>query len=502
MMSSTLLIPLMAMRGYRLPEPWILLRGVGVQAAILVLVAALLLLLPSGVTRIRMLVLSLCALWISPLLQQPLVRVGMPEWALAAGIGWLILVLVFVPVRVMDRLNGWAATAEQFGVAAFLVAIVVAAALYGQERMAGLPRESLELMTRPVMLRAQAGRPDIYHIVLDGLGRPDVLRARYDLDLGPELDRLRRLGFSVDDDTGLTNYTQTYQVLASMLNLRYLDDLPDDLRSAYSRQPMRDLIDHAALIESLKAIGYGLDVIGSTDQLRWHREADRCECSYPWLGLFESQVLLRSPLGNVPWHRLQHSLYRSHLLETLASLEAYKPQGRPRLLLAHLMLPHVPFVLGAGGHHLTPDRTFSFAEGRFWEGTSEEYRDGYAAQTKFTVARAIAIAERLIETAQDAGRRAIVILHGDHGPRGPAQGSIGPFDADEVFPVFLAIRVPQSDSQLETRSVGSLVNLYRVILSSYFGADLPVLPDVSYMSSFERPYDFTRVASTRDHARD
>jgi len=37
------------------------------------------------------------------------------------------------------------------------------------------------------------------------------------------------------------------------------------------------------------------------------------------------------------------------------------------------------------------------------------------------------------------------------------------------------------------------VNVVRLVLRQYFIADLPPLPDVSYWSSAERPYEFTRL---------
>jgi hypothetical protein len=37
------------------------------------------------------------------------------------------------------------------------------------------------------------------------------------------------------------------------------------------------------------------------------------------------------------------------------------------------------------------------------------------------------------------------------------------------------------------------VSALRLVLRHYFGADLPPLPDASYWSSNDRPYDFARV---------
>ena len=36
----------------------------------------------------------------------------------------------------------------------------------------------------------------------------------------------------------------------------------------------------------------------------------------------------------------------------------------------------------------------------------------------------------------------------------------------------------------------SSVNTFRVVFNTYFGTDLPLLPDTSYSSSYDRLYDY------------
>ena len=493
MFSSAILIPLVAMRGYRLPEAWIVARLVLVLTATAGLVFVIPLLVSrAAAVRIRMLPLAMLVVWLYPLALPTLVGIGVPEAAIAVGAGIVIVVVLLLPSWLAKRARLWARTAEQFGIAAAGVALVLGATLYWQERGSGLPSAILSEMTVPVMLPVESTPPDIYHVIFDGLGRPDMLKARYGLDLDAEMDRLRSLGFSVEPDAGLTNYTQTYQVLASMLNMRYLNDLPATVTASPSREPMHELIQNASVIASLRAAGYRVDVLAGTAQLRWHSQADTCECEYPWIGLFESQIILRSPLHLLPWQQLQHSAHRAQALSSLESLEAYLPGAGPRLLLAHVMLPHPPFVVGSNGEPTNPERPFSFAEGPLWDGSSEEYRSGYAAQAAYTVDRLHTIAGRLGERARTNGRRAIVIMHGDHGPSRRFNGT-QPFDADEVFPVFLAVRAPDRALPLEVARIGSLVNLYRVVFATYFATNLGPLPNRMYMSSFARPYAFEQV---------
>ena len=83
-------------------------------------------------------------------------------------------------------------------------------------------------------LKAPESPRDIYYILLDGYSRHDTLQRVYKLDNSGFLDNLRKQGFVVSDDS-LTNYSKTAQVLASSLNMQYLDKvsaaLGEDFRS-------------------------------------------------------------------------------------------------------------------------------------------------------------------------------------------------------------------------------------------------------------------------------
>ena len=67
-------------------------------------------------------------------------------------------------------------------------------------------------------------RPDIFHVVLDGYGRTDVFERAYGFSDREFVEGLRKRGFYVADDAR-SNYVQTELSLASMLNLRPVQDL-------------------------------------------------------------------------------------------------------------------------------------------------------------------------------------------------------------------------------------------------------------------------------------
>ena len=67
-------------------------------------------------------------------------------------------------------------------------------------------------------------RPDIVHVLLDGLGSPGVLQTYYDLDVSDHLAALEARHFTVGQGIR-SNYAFTYSSVASLLNASYLDPL-------------------------------------------------------------------------------------------------------------------------------------------------------------------------------------------------------------------------------------------------------------------------------------
>ena len=105
------------------------------------------------------------------------------------------------------------------------------------------------------VLSRQEVRPperDIYYIVLDGFGRPDILQSHYGLDVTNFVAFLTDRGFTVPSQAQ-SNYSQTFLSLASTLNLSYLDGLAETLGpSSTDRRPLDQMIDRNALMMAAK----------------------------------------------------------------------------------------------------------------------------------------------------------------------------------------------------------------------------------------------------------
>ena len=349
-------------------------------------------------------------------------------------------------------------------------------------------RVSDELKTLPDT--AAAGSPDVYHVIVDGFGRPDVLRDRYALDLSDFVESLTAQGFHVAEE-GAANYVQTSLSIGSMLNIGYIDAVADP--DGTSLRPSFESIQSSPVIAAFKKLGYGFHFVGSIySALHSHRLADVCDCSYPLIGEFESTVLKGTPWTDIGLAGFDYRAHRQKIQQSFGALEALQPSPRPRLVLAHFLSPHPPFVFDANGGDTVPRRLFAIDDGNAFRGAWEEYRDGYREQARYIAHRLLKVAAHFERISRERGRESIIIIHGDHGPRfrwdvEEAERT----DAAESLPVLLAIRWPRGSAPAPAPK--SLVNVYRVLFGRYFGAPIEPVPDRSFVSSFRAPYRFIEV---------
>jgi hypothetical protein len=351
-------------------------------------------------------------------------------------------------------------------------------------------QRAMERLSSPIALPNHGDwRPDVYDLVLDGMGRPDVLERDFQLSLDAPIDALQRLGFTIVSDAH-ANYVQTQLSLASMLNGDYLDDLAKAEANGREHGPLRDLISGSRVPAAFKRLGYQVEFVGSGYLSSGaFEQADVCDCPQLWFADAEVGTLSLSPLKLFAsgWGNRAHYERSLAVFDQFERPRTLKP---PRYVFAHVPMPHPPFVADAGGRFTDSAKPLSGADGSFFAGTKNEYLDGYRAQALFALARTVRAVTRILEDGASHGRDVIIVVHGDHGPR------LG-FDAahptsesgQRALPILMAIRWPPGRNP--GTNPRSLVNVYRILLAHVFHAAFPPLPDRGYVSSFEEPYRFT-----------
>ncbi len=343
--------------------------------------------------------------------------------------------------------------------------------------------------------------PDVYFIILDEYTRQDLLQQEFGFDNDAFLDGLEELGFAVIP-CSQSNYAQTEMALASTLNMDYLENLglsaeaaPDEIDRTY----LHHLIKDSLVEQAFRSLGYSLAAFETGFGFSEFTDAEvyyTVESKRGWLyraGLaggmnaFEA-MLLRSTAGlflmdisNVipgfPAPELEQSLdeKRAQVLYDLEVLST-RPQktAAPRLVFAHILLPHEPFVFDAQG-----------GAANYSEGLSESaYVQAYSQQVAFLNDRLLPLLRTIIETSATPP---IIILQGDTGPgRASHQGRMA---------ILSALYLPGDWSQ--PLPVGlTPVNNFRLVFDRYFHTQLGLLPDESYFSIYSSPLDFETIANT------
>jgi hypothetical protein len=328
--------------------------------------------------------------------------------------------------------------------------------------------------------------PDLIHIIVDGMGPLDALQDVYGVDSGAATQSLNAQGLRIQADA-VANYSQTYLAVASMLSMDYLDQSVSLAVSDQDRTLTDAIIAQSSVIRALKARGYRFTLLSSGYQaLLLHPLADDGILGPTLLGEFEAYVLHGTIFRALPIRDLTFVPHRERIRDVLSALRDYAPAEQPRYVLAHVMLPHPPFVFDAQGRDVIPPRLFTLADGSQFGGTSEEFKAGYSAQAKFV----LTTIEDLLGRWNRLPHPPIVIVNGDHGP-GLGYNVKAPVGSNTTgrMKIFLGVKGLDDASTLPA----SPVNIYRTVFNLRFGTTLPMLPDRSFVSSWLKPYEWTEV---------
>jgi hypothetical protein len=361
-----------------------------------------------------------------------------------------------------------------------------------------------------------AGRaiPDIYYIILDAYGRHDVLRDVYGCDNSNFLAGLEGTGFYVASESH-SNYLESVLSMASSLNMEYLDNVAEAMGAeSQDLRPLADLLAHSRVRSFLQDRGYRMVAFESGWPLTQVEDADvylspdteSRSSAYLFGPPNEFELLLlRSTMARAVLDECQgqiqtvdspleapFSRQRDRILFTLDKLDDVASWEGNYFVFAHLVIPHPPFVFGPSGEPILHNRQYSFSDGSAFEGTREEYVEGYCGQVAYIDSQILPLVRRLIENSDTPP---VVILQGDHGPR----LDLDWHDPDrtnmrESFSILNAYYIMGLEDPPLYPSV-SPVNSFRVLLNVVFGQDLALLPDRSYYTDSFRPYDFLDVTS-------
>jgi hypothetical protein len=370
-----------------------------------------------------------------------------------------------------------------------------------------------------VVEEAGQARPDIYYIIVDGYGREDTLRQYYGFDNSTFIKYLEEKGFYVAKES-TSNYRKTILSLTSSLNMAYIQDLFPDLDpKSKDNTELLQLLKHNAVREQLARNGYRMvtadngiktnisdaEIMLAPDNAYLSEKVNIEEDGYSldlnsFEGMFVETSLARlwvdwqvrrgkSDVLNVVAVEAPYNRHRQYILFGIHSItEAARMEG-DNFVYIHIVAPHPPFVFGPNGEQVKHDRLFTIADGPYSQGSKEDYVQGYTGQVEYLNKQLMAAIDDVLANSET---RPIIILQGDHGPKGFSDENIENNDFTENFAILNAYYFPDGNYSALYPSI-SPVNSFRVVLDQFFGLESILQEDRSYFSDVVRPFDFIQV---------
>jgi hypothetical protein len=353
-------------------------------------------------------------------------------------------------------------------------------------------------LTEDIRLKADM-RPDIYVIILDAYGRQDVLQSIYGYDNSEFISGLEKRGFYVPAQNH-SNYIQTAYAMASLWNFDYVQPwVASSNYDQYITQP----IQNNRAFQLLHTIGYTTVSFEGALSYTQIRNADVYLTNSLPLNKFEAVSLKDSPLepiSDVFNLRLPIPGYQSHRQRVLYRFDELKkvPDSipGPKIVYAHFLVPHPPFVFNGYGNAVPQSQPYHLWDDSEDAGGEENYQQGYREQVIFANGKILEAIDAILAKSKTPP---IILLMGDHGP-----ASMFNFDIDAPGCVWertsnlYALLLPGHQNDGTLYPTISPVNTFRVIFNTYFGTELPLLEDRTYLAASQYRTRIEDVTYTRD----
>lgn len=324
-------------------------------------------------------------------------------------------------------------------------------------------------------------KPDIYYIVLDTYSGTDVLQDFYGYDNSAFIDFLKGRGFIVPD-TVFSNYPRTALSISSTLDMQYWDTISPNMDQVVYWWPVKPVLNHSRVRESLESIGYQSISIATDWELANNRTTDYYFKPFPvvlteyedFIITSTSLQVLYKPLQNIAPVRTSeiHRRFFAYNVETLTKIPEI---SGPKFVFVHIVPPHPPFVFSADGSPINSNLPFTFGDPA---GISrDEYRQNYIEQVKYVNTQLRLIVDAILDKSATPP---IILFQADHGlGLSVGFGSIEKACLRERLSVFGAYYLPGVGPDVIPQDFTS-VNLFRIIFNEYFGANLELLENKQY----------------------
>lgn len=332
---------------------------------------------------------------------------------------------------------------------------------------------------------------DIYYIVFDHYAAAPTLERLYGHDNSSFLDYLEEQGFYVAGHSA-GNHFGTLHSLSSSLNMSYLRNLEKAYPSSGDNTPLHRLLDDPVVPRALRSIGYRYHLIGtwfaptgfSSTADVIHNPGRRTEFA---------SILLDTTMWPTLVHRFDLEAVRvqedrSVVHHQVKALKAVVDDPAPTFAFAHFLVPHPPYIFDRDGGPVAPEVASARTE-----------REKYLNQLLYVNTLIEDLVDNLLDVPESEAP--IVVIQADEGPYPPHTKADSGFDwlqatgseLREKFLILNAFYLPGGHDGALYPSI-SPVNTFRVVFNEYFGTDLPLAEDKTYLHrSPDELYDYVEV---------
>lgn len=417
------------------------------------------------------------------------------------------------------RLGKSVAQLSQFFTVAGIVLILVNAAQlipFEINRLQNLARlksymSSQQISDATITNTDSSTYPDIYYFVFDRYASNPTYQEYFNYDNTEFLNSLQAENFFLADKS-LANYPTTFLSLSSSLNATHLLFLKELLGENYADQSVvyQEFLDDSEVAEFLIARGYEYYQLGSSwEPTKKSSLASANFNQFLNINEFESflfeNTLLNAVLGKVSTSnqvftgvklleiQQKNVSYKRDQIKQLATQERQHPQ----FVFGHFLLPHPPYLHGSDCQPL------SFEEVR-----KRSDNTGYIDQVQCANKVMVELAETIKN--QPTNRPVVIIFQSDEGPFLPEEYfkdteyiDTENNDAYKIHARILnAYYLTNKESPNQTANYEQLgltrntspVNTFRLVFNYYFGTELPLQQNRSFIFKDQnQPYFFTEI---------
>jgi hypothetical protein len=315
---------------------------------------------------------------------------------------------------------------------------------------------------------------DIYFLNFDRYGSDWSLKQAYGIE-NDLYEDLEAAGLQVVPGAR-ANYHTSDLSLAATLNMRLLDELTETVgRDSGDRTPARELLANHDVGKFLRQNGYRFYHVGAWwEPTRTSPIADEVlslgKTAEFGAVLKEGTILptLERLAGREEPDTPSRAQHRDMALFAIRQVQHLGRTPGRKFVFAHILLPHPPYVLADNGRRVLKEEADSTSEAVL-----------FGQQLRYTndlIKRTVA---SLLDGPDETDP--IIVLSADEGPY--LCDDLDCLDGTPEtygirFGVLRAYYLPGLDYEVPADDSG--VNIFRMLLREYFGADLPDLPNRSY----------------------